>query len=64
MINYLKAAERTIMYFDPEVEGNIRPVVDGYKVLSVKFYDTFGREWEPTPEFVEWAEEHRPDLLK
>jgi len=45
-------------------EGDIKPLVDGYKILNVKFEGVFGRSWTPSQQFRDWAALNQPELLK
>lgn len=63
-INELRAAENCLMWHDPEVEGDIKPLVDGYKVLNVRFEMEFRRSWSPSHDFKRWAKANNPGLLK
>lgn len=75
LIEQLRAAEELLMAHSnttvpvegkPELldEGDIKPLVDGYKILNVKFEDAFGRSWTPSSYFKRWAEVNQPGLVR
>lgn len=77
LIDQLRAAEELLMAHGnttvpvegkPETqlldEGDIKPLVDGYKILNVKFEDAFGRSWTPSSYFKRWAEVNQPGLVR
>jgi hypothetical protein len=56
LINALKSAESVMMNFCPDQDGgDIQSIINGYKFLCAKFEHAFGRAWEPSLEFKEWA---------
>lgn len=63
-IDQLRAIENLLMYHDPDVEGDITPLITGYKIINVKFEEEFGRSWTPSREFKSWAKVYNPGLLK
>lgn len=77
LIEQLRAAENLIMSHGNTVvsvdgksesqlldEGDIRPLINGYKILNVKFEEAFGRSWTPSQQFRDWAALNQPKLLK
>jgi hypothetical protein len=63
-IEQLRAAENLLMWHDPEIEGDIKPLVDGYKILNVHFEGEFQRPWTSSRKFKAWATAHHPELIK
>jgi len=63
-INELRAAESLLMWHDPSVEGDITPLIDGYKILNVRFEREFRRSWSPSHDFKRWARDHHPELIR
>jgi hypothetical protein len=60
----LRAAENLLMFHNPSVEGDITPLITGYKILTVRFEAEFRRPWTPSSDFKRWAKVNNPGLIK